>query len=264
MTKTDVPAALEMWGGVECTVNRVRDDYFTQLDRSGHAERDCDLERFAALGIRALRYPVLWESTAPDGPASADWSWADRRLPALRRLGIAPDRRPRPPRQRAAPHQPALPALRRRPGRVRGAVAARFPWVEQWTPVNEPLTTARFSALYGLWYPHARDDRSFVAALLNQCRATVLSMAGDPPRQPRRAAGPDRRHQPHLRHGAAGRRRRLLQRASLAGLGPAVRPGRPRPSALALPARAAARRPATCSGSPTIPARPTSSAPTTT
>jgi dTDP-4-dehydrorhamnose reductase len=43
-------------------------------------------------------------------------------------------------------------------------------------PVNEPLTTARFSALYGLWYPHARDDRSFVVALLNQCRATVLSM----------------------------------------------------------------------------------------
>lgn len=60
--------------------------------------------------------------------------------------------------------------------RFAGAVAERFPWVEQWTPVNEPLTTARFNALYGLWYPHARDDRSFVLALLNQCRATVLSM----------------------------------------------------------------------------------------
>jgi dTDP-4-dehydrorhamnose reductase len=57
------------------------------------------------------------------------------------------------------------------------AVAARFPWVDDWTPVNEPLTTARFSALYGLWYPHARDDRSFVTALLNQCRATALAMA---------------------------------------------------------------------------------------
>src|SRR4029453_14252375 len=58
-----------------------------------------------------------------------------------------------------------------------GAVAERFPWIEDWTPVNEPLTTARFSALYGLWYPHARDDRSFVAALLNQCRAIALAMA---------------------------------------------------------------------------------------
>src|SRR3712207_8890412 len=41
------------------------------------------------------------------------------------------------------------------------AVASRYPWVEDWTPVNEPLTTARFSALYGHWYPHARDDVSF-------------------------------------------------------------------------------------------------------
>src|SRR3712207_9325640 len=56
------------------------------------------------------------------------------------------------------------------------AVASRYPWVEDWTPVNEPLTTARFSALYGHWYPHTRDDRSFARALLVQCRATVLAM----------------------------------------------------------------------------------------
>ena len=177
MSKTDGPAALEMWGGIECTVNRVRDDYFTQLDRSGHAERDGDLDRFAALGIRSLRYPVLWETTAPEGPDSADWSWADRRLPALRRLGIAPivglvhhGRGPR--------HTSLLcPRFADGLAQFAAAVAERFPWVEQWTPVNEPLTTARFSALYGLWYPHARDDRSFVVALLNQCRATVLAMA---------------------------------------------------------------------------------------
>ncbi|RYG73668.1 NAD-dependent epimerase/dehydratase family protein, partial [bacterium] len=56
------------------------------------------------------------------------------------------------------------------------AVARRYPWAEWYTPINEPLTTARFSALYGLWYPHARDDRLFARALLNQCRATVLAM----------------------------------------------------------------------------------------
>jgi dTDP-4-dehydrorhamnose reductase len=48
--------------------------------------------------------------------------------------------------------------------------------VEYYTPVNEPLTTARFSGLYGVWYPHGRDDRIFIEALLNQCRAVVLSM----------------------------------------------------------------------------------------
>ncbi len=177
MSKHDRRVAPEMWGGVECTVNRVGDAYFTQLDRSGHAGRDGDLERFAALGIRVLRYPVLWESTAPNGPASADWSWPDRRLPKLRELGIAPIAGLV--HHGSGPRHTSLLCPRFAEGLAEfaGAVAARYPWIEQWTPVNEPLTTARFSALYGIWYPHARDDASFVAALLNQSRATVLSMA---------------------------------------------------------------------------------------
>src|SRR5437764_14690399 len=77
---------LELWGGVECTVNRVGENYFDQLLRNGHAHRLEDLELFAKLGIRALRFPVLWERTAPDGLASADWSWADERLELLRKL----------------------------------------------------------------------------------------------------------------------------------------------------------------------------------
>ena len=60
--------------------------------------------------------------------------------------------------------------------RVRSRVARRFPWIDAYTPVNEPLTTARFSALYGHWYPHGRDDRSFVARAAQPMRATVLAM----------------------------------------------------------------------------------------
>ena len=168
---------LAMWGGIECTINRVGDAFFTQLDRSGHLRRDGDLGRFAALGIAALRYPVLWEATAPNGLAAADWSWTDRRLAELRRLGITPivglvhhGSGPR--------HTSLLdPSFAVGLAEFASTVAARYPWVDQWTPVNEPLTTARFSALYGIWYPHACDDRSFVAALFNQCRATVLAMA---------------------------------------------------------------------------------------
>jgi dTDP-4-dehydrorhamnose reductase len=48
--------------------------------------------------------------------------------------------------------------------------------VEDYTPVNEPLTTARFAALYGHWYPHHRDALSFARALLIQCKAVVLAM----------------------------------------------------------------------------------------
>ncbi|HEU4597693.1 MAG TPA: sugar nucleotide-binding protein, partial [Pyrinomonadaceae bacterium] len=56
------------------------------------------------------------------------------------------------------------------------AVAERYPWIEDYTPVNEPLTTARFSGLYGHWYPHGRDALMFARALLAQVRAVVLSM----------------------------------------------------------------------------------------
>jgi dTDP-4-dehydrorhamnose reductase len=170
------PSALQLWGGVECTVNRVADAYFTQLDRSGHVDREDDLDRFAALGIRAIRYPVLWERTAPDGLDSADWHFADQRLPALRRLGISPIVGLV--HHGSGPQHTHLldPGFATGLAEFAGAVAARFPWVEHWTPVNEPLTTARFSALYGVWYPHASDDGSFVRALLNESRATVLSM----------------------------------------------------------------------------------------
>ena len=63
---------LELWGGVECTINRVGDEYFSQIHRGEHIDRLDDLDRFATLGIRAIRYPVLWEHVAPAGLAHAD------------------------------------------------------------------------------------------------------------------------------------------------------------------------------------------------
>src|SRR5918999_4758161 len=81
---------MELWAGVECTVNRVGASYYDQIERTGHGARLDDLDRFAALGVRALRYPVLWERTAPNGLGNADWRWADARLARLRELGIRP------------------------------------------------------------------------------------------------------------------------------------------------------------------------------
>ncbi|MEX0712941.1 MAG: sugar nucleotide-binding protein, partial [Pirellulales bacterium] len=167
---------LELWGGIECTRNRVGDAYFDQLAWSGHDRRPDDLDCIAAMGIRTLRYPILWECAAPDDPQTVDWSWADERLGRLRSLGVFPivglvhhGSGPSYTDLLDSAFAPALAAFA-------GRLAERFPWVEAYTPVNEPLTTARFSALYGHWYPHHRDALAFARALLNQCRAVVLAM----------------------------------------------------------------------------------------
>jgi dTDP-4-dehydrorhamnose reductase len=172
----DAAPELALWGGLECTVNRVRDHYFSQMERNGHADRVEDIERFASLGIKAIRYPVLWERTAPGGIENADWSWSDARLPALQRLGVTPIVGLI--HHGSGPEHTSLvdPAFPEKLAEYAGAVAQRYPWVEYYTPVNEILTTARFSGLAGVWYPHGKSHATFVRALLNQCKATVLSM----------------------------------------------------------------------------------------
>jgi dTDP-4-dehydrorhamnose reductase len=168
--------SLELWGGIECTVNRVGDRYFDQLERTGHSTRLDDLERFASLGIRALRYPLLWERTAPDGIDRADWSWSDARLSRLRELGIRPIVGLV--HHGSGPRHTSLtdPQFSAHLAEYASAVAARYPWITDYIPINEPLTTARFSGLYGFWYPHGHDANLFLRALLNECRATVLAM----------------------------------------------------------------------------------------
>ena len=120
--------------------------------------------------------PCCGERVAPHGLDHADWSWPDERLGRLRDLGIRPI-------VGLVPHGSGLrstnlldPSFATGLAAYAGAVAARYPWVADYTPVNEPLTTARFSALYGHWYPHARDPLAWARAQLNQCRATVLAM----------------------------------------------------------------------------------------
>lgn len=167
---------IELWGGVECTVNRVGAEYFDQLERSGHAARLADLDLFAGLGLSAMRYPVLWERTAPDGPESVDWTWADERLARLRELNVRPIVGLV--HHGSGPRETSLvdPMFAEKLAAFARAVAERYAWLEDYTPVNEPLTTARFSGLYGHWYPHGSDDRTFARAFINQCRAVALAM----------------------------------------------------------------------------------------
>ena len=147
------------------------DRYVDQIELTGHGARLDDLDRLADLGVTAVRYPVLWERVERDG-----WEWADERLARLRELGLRPivglvhhGSGP--------PHTSLLdPGFAEGLAEFARAAAERYSWVEAWTPVNEPLTTARFSALYGFWYPHRREAATLACALLNQCRAVVLAM----------------------------------------------------------------------------------------
>jgi|SRR6478735_985799 len=166
---------LQLWGGIECTVNRVAESYFDQLKFSGHHDRSSDLEAIAALGLRVLRYPVLWERSERSD-REFDFGWADERLAKLYELGVEP--------VLGLVHHGSGPlhtslvsdCFAEKLAAFAKKVARRYPWVSMFTPVNEPLTTARFSGLYGHWYPHGRSDRTFVRALLTQCKAVALSM----------------------------------------------------------------------------------------
>lgn len=167
---------IEIWGGIECTVNRIGDQFYDQLKKSGHYNRDVDLALFAEVGLKKIRYPILWEKIMPDLKLEPDWSWTDERLETLKSLGITP--------VIGLLHHGSGPAYTNLldpdfPDLLADyaqKVAARYPWLEYFTPINEPLTTARFSALYGLWYPHLKDDLSFSKAILNQIIAIKKAM----------------------------------------------------------------------------------------
>lgn len=169
-------ADLELWGGVECTVNRVGDRMFDQLKLTGHEDRLEDLDRFADLGLRKLRVPILWERVETS-PGVLDWSWSDAMMARLEALGVEPivglvhhGSGPRWTDLTQAFFAEGLTLHARR-------VAARYPWVTDWTPVNEPLTTARFTCLYGLWHPHQANEGLFWRALLTQIEAIGRAMA---------------------------------------------------------------------------------------
>ena len=172
-------ARLELWGGFECSVTRLGDVWRDQVRETGHHVRARDIDLAVAHGATALRYPFLWERVmgdAVDVGGRETWPWHDSRVERMRGLGVRVvagllHHGSGPPGTGLLdpefPDLLAAHALR---------VARRYPDLGDWTPVNEPLTTARFSCLYGTWYPHLRDEAAFLRATVAQCRAVLLSM----------------------------------------------------------------------------------------
>jgi dTDP-4-dehydrorhamnose reductase len=169
-------SGIELWGGIECTVVRIGNEFRNQVIETGHNARLSDLQLIADLGMRTLRYPLVWETVCPESPEKPNWIWHDERLKQLRLLGIAPIAGLV--HHGSGPAYTSLldPEFPRLLADYAVRVAKRFPWIEHFTPVNEPLTTARFSGLYGHWYPHAKDKASFLRCLVNQCAAVAAAM----------------------------------------------------------------------------------------
>ncbi len=166
------PPALEFWGGIECTVNRVGNTWFDQHERLGHLRRERDLQAVCGLGLRKVRYGLHWERYATAGTLEVFAPQLDE----MTRLGMEPIA--------GLVHHGSGPAgtslldphFGEKLAEYALQLARRYPQIGSYTPVNEPQTTARFSGLYGHWYPHHTSFRSYVAALVNQLRGSVLAM----------------------------------------------------------------------------------------
>ena len=152
---------------------RTRQDQMESCGHYRHWRTDFDLVE--DLGIRFLRYgPPL--HTTLIGPGRYDWEFADVTFADLFRRDLVPIvdlchfgvpdwigdfQNPDFPAQFAA---------------YAGAFAARFPWVQLYTPVNEMFICAQFSAKFGWWNEQGCTDRTFVTALNHIVRANILAM----------------------------------------------------------------------------------------
>ncbi len=166
----------EIWGGIECTINRLEGRYLDQLAFAGIYDNPSYLDAVPDLGIKKIRFPILWEKHQPSQSTKIDWSWTEARIEELRSNNIEPIA--------GLLHHGSGPTFTNLLkddfpelfAEYAYKVAVKFPWIKYYTPVNEPLTTARFSGLYGFWYPHKKNDVSFLNILLNELKASVLAM----------------------------------------------------------------------------------------
>jgi dTDP-4-dehydrorhamnose reductase len=170
-------APLEIWASPEPTVARI--DATTVRDQAaetGWSTRPDDVDRIADLGVAGCRFPVLWEHVAPHDPSLRAFAAQRAGLARLRARGVEPIvtllHHGSGPRYTSL-LDPAFPALF---ADYAAAAARELPGIRRWTPINEPLTTARFSTLYGVWYPNARDDAAFGRALVHQTLGSQLAM----------------------------------------------------------------------------------------
>ena len=163
--------------GIECSDPKVGEDGFRrdQLAECGHYEHwQEDFRLVNELGLKFLRYGLSYHRTHL-GPGRYDWTFADRALGELKRLGITPILDLLHfglPDWLGDFQNPELPLHF---AEYAGAVARRYPWVRYYTPVNEIYVTARSSGLDGSWNERLKTTAGFVTALKHAAAASILA-----------------------------------------------------------------------------------------
>ena len=163
--------------GIECSNPVIADNHrVDQLALTGHYENwKKDLRLVKALGLRYLRYgPPIHRIFL--GPGKYDWTWLDKAMAEMQRLGIRPIidlihfglpdwlgnfQNPEWPQHMAD---------------YARAFAERYPWVRFYTPVNEIYITAQFSAAFGWWNERLMSDRGFITNIKHCVKGAMLAM----------------------------------------------------------------------------------------
>ncbi|HEY9218369.1 MAG TPA: family 1 glycosylhydrolase [Phenylobacterium sp.] len=164
--------------GVENSAPQIRNrtHRVDQMEACGHYLRwRDDFDAVQSLGLTVLRYgPPLYRTFT--GPDSYDWSFADETFADLKRRGVLPIAdlcHFGVPDWIGDFQNPDFPELFASYAR---AFATRFDWVQLYTPVNEMLVCATYSARLGWWNEQLASDTGFVTALKHLVRANVLAM----------------------------------------------------------------------------------------
>jgi beta-glucosidase/6-phospho-beta-glucosidase/beta-galactosidase len=183
MADLELPHAFEWLAGIEDTfitapspkTGRTLDEY--ELTEHYARWRE-DLDLFAELGLKAVRYGVPWHRVNP-APGMWDFTWIDGPLERLLELGI----------------QPVVDLVHYGlPAWIEGAylhpdydrfvseyaarVAERYKSrIHTYTPLNEPRITGWYCGRLGWWPPSRRGWRGFVSVMLAVCRGIVRTVA---------------------------------------------------------------------------------------
>lgn len=167
MTSRRSDPPISMIGAFESTYQPHHD--VDVAESTGHIDRrERDLELLAGTGVSRLRYPIRWHRIETE-PGVFDWEETDAVLSLLHGAGWRPivD----------LVHHTSHPRwltdgfadVRFGPAFLRyvRAFAERYPWIEEYTLVNEPFSTLLLCGHEAIWPPYHRGMDSFVAMLRN-------------------------------------------------------------------------------------------------